>query len=202
MTKNRRELSPPPVFALEKLLNRDYTLHAEREVRSAVIGILAGLDVPERNRNGIPRIHLQVARELTHLVGSHVRIELGSCISRNRRWVERDIVRASGHDYELDAISRLDREIRGLEAVAFRVADHLHFMGRSRYRGRGDRTRGRGSGRSGSGRRSRRSRRINRHVRSISRFLLSTCTSAKCNYTSSNSESVEPHLMRPPRAVR
>jgi hypothetical protein len=39
----------PAAFCLRtgKLLNRDYALHAKREVRSAVIGILAGLDLPE-----------------------------------------------------------------------------------------------------------------------------------------------------------
>jgi len=139
MTKKRRRgLSPlpPPVSELEKLLNRDYALHAKREVRSAVIGILAGLDPPEGNCDGFPRIHFHGARELSHLVGAHVGIELGLYISRDRRRVEGDVVRAAGNDYELGAIACFYREIRGLEAIAFRVADHLHFVSRSRYRGR------------------------------------------------------------------
>ena len=180
-------------------MNRDHALHAEREVRNTVIRILAGLDFPERYCNSIPRIHLHVARELTHLVGAHVRIELGPDIRRDRRWIEGNVVRGAAHNLELDAISLLDREIRGLEAVAFRVADHLHFVSRARYRGHRHCTRGRASSRRS---RSRGSRCVNRNVRSVSRSLLSTCTSAKGNYSNSNSESVEPHLMRPPRAVR
>ena len=97
--------------------------------------ILAGLYVPERNCNGIARIQLHVARELAHLVGAHVRVELRLDIGRNRRRVERDVVRAAVHDYELDAVSLLDRESRGLETVAFRIADHLNFVSRARYRG-------------------------------------------------------------------
>jgi hypothetical protein len=117
-------------------LNRDYALHAKREVRSAVIGVLAGLDLPEGNGDGFPRIHFHGARELSHLVGAHVGIELGLYISRDRRRVEGDVVRATADDYELGAIACSYCEIRGLEAVALRVADHLHFVNRARYRGR------------------------------------------------------------------
>jgi len=101
-----------------------------------MIGILAGLDLSEGNGDRLPRVHFHGARELSHLVGAHVGIELGLYIGRDSRWVESDVVRAPANDYELDAVACFYREIRWLEAVAFRVADHLHFVCRSRYRGR------------------------------------------------------------------
>src|ERR1700694_6025571 len=127
MTQKNGEGSIPRRFsASEKLLNRDYALHAKCEVRSAMIGILARLDFPKGNCDGLPRIRLQGAGKLSHLFGTHVRIELGPDISRDRCRVEGDVVRAAAHHYELGPIASFNGEIRGLEAVAFRVADHLH----------------------------------------------------------------------------
>ena len=138
MTQNNGEGSCPRRFSSpEKLLNRYYALHAEREVRSAVIGILTGLDIPKGDSDGFPRVRLQGAGELSHLLGTHARIELGPDISGDRCRVEGDVVRASAYDYELGAVACLNSEIRWLEAIAFRVADHLHFVNRTRYRSRG-----------------------------------------------------------------
>lgn len=136
-TKTAGTLAPAAsCFRTGKLLNRDYALHAKREVRSTVIGILAGLDLPEGNGDRLPRIHLHGARKLSHFVGAHVGIELGLHIRRDRGRVEGDVVRATANNDELGAIACLYRESRGLEPVAFRVADHLHFVNRSRYWGR------------------------------------------------------------------
>jgi hypothetical protein len=43
--------APAFIFSMSLLLNRDLALHAEGLVRSAMIWVLAGLDVRERNRD-------------------------------------------------------------------------------------------------------------------------------------------------------
>ena len=136
--KNDESSRPRRFFASEKLLNRDYALHAEREVRGAVNGILPRLDIPKGNRDGLSRIYLKGAGELSHLLGTHVCIELGPGIGRDRCRIKGDVVRAAAHDYELGAVACLNGEIRWLEAVTLRVADHLHFVNSARYRGRSD----------------------------------------------------------------
>ena len=98
-----------------KLLNRDDAFHVEREMRRAVERVLSGLDVPERNRNRLAGIHLHVAREFSHLVRSHIRIELSLHICGDRSGVEGDVVGAAAHHDELDSITLFDREVGGLE---------------------------------------------------------------------------------------
>ena len=73
----REHLADAPFFLnVCSLLNRDFSLHAQREVWSAVKRILAGFDVRKRNGDGLSWIGLQCARELTHFFRSHVGIEL------------------------------------------------------------------------------------------------------------------------------
>jgi hypothetical protein len=116
-TKAAGAFAPAALPSQFRLLNGNDTLHVEREVRRAVVRVRAGLDVAERNRDRLARIHLHVAGELSHLVGSHVRVELWPYICRNRRGVECDIVRTSTYDDELYAITLLDGKVGRLEPV-------------------------------------------------------------------------------------
>jgi len=201
-TKAAGAFAPAALPSQFRLLNGNNTLHVEREVRRAVIRVRAGLDVAERNRDRLASIHLHVAGELSHLVGSHVRIELWPYICRNRRGVECDVVGASAYDDELYAIALPDGKVGRLEPVTLRIADHIHRLGRASDRGHCARARRRGARtrrRSGS----RRSGRINCNVcRIISRLLLTARASAEREYSNSNRESVELHLLWPPRAVQ
>src|ERR671928_1895973 len=65
-TKKRRSFTAPPFPWFEQLLNRDDALHVEREVRHTMIGILAWLDVAERDGDRVARVHFHVAGELSH----------------------------------------------------------------------------------------------------------------------------------------
>jgi hypothetical protein len=49
--KNGGAFAPPSSHPQISLLNRDDTLHVQREVRNTMIWILAGLDVAERDRD-------------------------------------------------------------------------------------------------------------------------------------------------------
>src|SRR3954463_5148834 len=90
------------------LLDGNRTLHAESKMWRAVERVLAWLDVSERDRNGLARIHLHVARKLAHFVGPHIGIELRLHVGRDRSRIECDVVRAATHDHELDGVSLLD----------------------------------------------------------------------------------------------
>jgi hypothetical protein len=198
----------PAVRPSHQLLNCDYALHAKREVRHTVVRILSGLDIGERNRDSVARIHLHVARELAHLVRTHVRIKLRFDISGDCCRVERDIVGSTTRNGELDAISLFHRNVRWLEAVSFRVANHFHFVRRARDRSRGcasrARARARRSRRCRTTSRGRRSgaRGIDCYVSRVRGVLFSSGARANRQYTNSNRESVKPHFIWPPRAVR
>jgi len=135
--KNGGSSRPRRLSSPEKLLNRYYALHAERKVRSAVVGILTRLDIPKGDRDGLARVRLQGAGKLTHLLGTHVRIELGSDISGDRCRVESHVVWAAADDYELGAVACFNSEIRWFEAITLRVTNHFHFVNRTRYGGWG-----------------------------------------------------------------
>jgi len=170
-----------------------------------VIWVLARLDLGEGDRDRVAGIHLHVAGKLAHLVRAHVRVELGFLIGRNRGRVERNVVRTHADDDELDAVALLDREVGGLEAIALRISDHIHRLRCTGNRSHRDGAAGRGrSRRAGAGsRRGRRRRaRIHSDVCRISRFLFSARTGAERKYSNCNRKSIEPHLLRPPRAVR
>src|SRR5450759_5896894 len=80
MTKKRRSVRPA-AFVIQILLNRDDALHVQSKVWNAMIRVLAGFDVAERDRDRLAGVHLHVAGELTHLVRAHVGIELGFDLS-------------------------------------------------------------------------------------------------------------------------
>src|SRR5687767_764997 len=110
------------------LLNRDHSLHAHREVRRAIVRIRASLDVAEGDGDGLPGVHLHCTRQVGQLVGAQVGIQLCLYIGRDGRWIEGYVVRASADRREPDAVSRLDRDVCRLEAIAFRVAHHFDFV--------------------------------------------------------------------------
>ena len=78
VVKKREHRNDAPAFSLMRvsLLNGDFPLHVQREVRRAVEGVFAGLDVRERDGDGLSGIRLHRTRELSHLLRSHVRVEL------------------------------------------------------------------------------------------------------------------------------
>src|SRR6476660_3082604 len=88
------------------LLNRDLALHAERQVRRAVEGVLARGNVREGNRDRLTGVRLQSAGELSHLLGN-IGIELRRSCSRNGCWIECNVVRATADNRELDAVAGL-----------------------------------------------------------------------------------------------
>src|SRR4029079_8546883 len=114
------------------LLDRDFPLHAECEVRRAMERVFARLDVGEGNRDRLSRIRLERARELTHLVRgrAHVSIELSFLISRNGRWIERNVMRTTADYRELDSVACLDGQVCRLETITLRIAKHFHFVRR------------------------------------------------------------------------
>ncbi len=203
MTKRRGKQPRRSFFHTISLLNRNDALHVQSKVRNAVIRVLAGLDLGERNRDRVAGIHLHVAGKLAHLIRAHVRVELGFLISRNRGRVERNVVRTHADDDELDAVALLDREVGGLESIALRVSDHIYRLDCAGNRSQCDRATGRGGSRraAGGSRRARRAR-IHRDVCCISRLFFSACTGTQRNYSNCNRKSIELHLLRPPRAVR
>src|SRR5665647_1002783 len=107
------------------LLNRDLALHAEREVRRAVERILAGLDVGERDGDRLACVRLQSARHLSHLL-RNIGIELTLDVRRYVCRVKCDVVRAAADNHEPDAVAGLDRDVRGVETITLRIADHFH----------------------------------------------------------------------------
>src|SRR4051812_44324081 len=109
---------------VRKLLNRDLALHSKREVRRAVERVLAGLDVCEGNRDRLACVRLQGAGKLAHLLGD-VCIELRLDVGRNVCWIERNVVRATADNRELDAVAGADRDVGGIKTISLRVADHL-----------------------------------------------------------------------------
>ena len=63
LQKKRGHREMPPLFfePLSDLLDRDFALHAKGKVRRAEEGVLASLDVGERDGDRLPGVHLQRA---------------------------------------------------------------------------------------------------------------------------------------------
>ena len=78
--------------------------------------------------------HVEHRRAAIHRL-RHVREQLILLVRRNRRRVERDVVRAHANKDELDAVAWLGRDVGRLVAIALGIADHLHFMNRPRNGG-------------------------------------------------------------------
>ena len=175
-------------------------------MRSAVIRVLSRLDLRKRDGNRLAVVRLQGAGELAHLVGAHVRIELRPDVGRNRGRIERYVMWTTADYDELDSVALFDGDVCRLEAIALCVADHVDSLG-------GARDWSHRNGAAGSARRGRscatsRSSRgcrgtcIYCDVGSVTRLFLSACAGAECDRSNYNRESVEPHLLRPPRAVQ
>src|SRR5664279_6000143 len=157
------------------LLNRNHALHAEREVRRAMEVVRAGRDLREGDDVRLVRLKQHGAFERAHrVIARHVGAELRLNCRRNLGGIEADAVRATGDVRELDRIARLDRDRRGIEAIALLVAEHLHFDRLATRRRGGHGTSRRRCTRSGSSghlarvrRSSRRGGRRRRHSRRI-----------------------------------
>ena len=112
-----------------RLLDRDDSLHAHRDVRRAVVRVRASRDLGERHREVLAGGHEHVRHQIRHLRAAQVRRQLRLHRRSELCAVERHVVRTlCAHHDELDAVADLDREVRGLETIALGVADHLDFV--------------------------------------------------------------------------